>query len=352
MKGIDIGSLFKKLLQSFNNEHPFVVYRYPNSKKIRGIFQKTTTIYYTSDYKEPGFIFAPFDSSKKTVLFPLSNSDFYESDFSPREIKIDQRKSVIPSFTNSSEKAYVKLIQKGIDFLEESQSKKVVLSRALVLNYHNSPVLEIFKKALIHYPNALVYIWYHPLIGLWMGASPEQLVHVENSKFTTMALAGTQSYRCSLDVTWTDKEKYEQQLVTDYIVNKLDQKLKYSEVKTIKAGNLVHLCTLISGSIHSQFSLKTLIEKLHPTPAVCGLPQDKAKLFILKNENYNREFYTGFLGEIHLFNSASVYVNLRCMQVFTEKIKIYIGGGITKESIPINEWQETVEKSKVMLQLL
>lgn len=112
---------------------------------------------------------------------------------------------------------------------------------------------------------------------------------------------------------------------------------------------------------------------MHPTPAVCGLPKDISKAFILKNENYNREFYTGFLGELNIKerksrnvnrhniendayasvkNVSNLYVNLRCMQLVNNHAIVYIGGGITKDSIPEKEWEETVSKSQVIKSIL
>ncbi|WP_313791385.1 chorismate-binding protein [Lacinutrix neustonica] len=112
---------------------------------------------------------------------------------------------------------------------------------------------------------------------------------------------------------------------------------------------------------------------MHPTPAVCGLPKATAKQFILENENYKREFYTGFLGELNcqertsrntnrrnvennaynLVNTVSnLYVNLRCMQLSDVQASIYVGGGITKDSMPKKEWEETVNKAETMKKVL
>ncbi len=91
---------------------------------------------------------------------------------------------------------------------------------------------------------------------------------------------------------------------------------------------------MISGEISVENS--TLIKKLHPTPAVCGLPLESSKEFILKNENYKRTYYTGFLGELNLTkenkNTSELFVNLRCMEIKNSSAFIFVGGGITKES--------------------
>ena len=179
-----------------------------------------------------------------------------------------------------------------------------------------------------------------------------------------MALAGTQEYKGCLDVIWENKEKEEQQIVTDFIIENikpLAEHIKISEVETVRAGNLLHLKTMVSARIKTgKLNLKEIISDLHPTPAVCGFPKLKAKQFILKHEHYNREFYAGYLGELNYEKRAyavtkkctQLYVNLRCMQIKDNKALVYVGGGITKESDSEKEWDETVSKSMVIKSIL
>ncbi|WP_374958131.1 chorismate-binding protein, partial [Gilvibacter sp.] len=78
-----------------------------------------------------------------------------------------------------------------------------------------------------------------------------------------------------------------------------------------------------------------------------------AKEFILQNEGYNREFYTGFLGPVNENGaSASLMVNLRCMKIENNTARIFVGGGITIGSQPADEWQEIQNKMQTMLQVL
>ncbi len=345
-------TIFNKITKALKGSLPFTVYRHPQEDQIKGFFQKNDKIYYTDTYKESGFVFAPFDDVKSAVLFPVEESEVFTSHFQEDDLVVTPPKDSFSSVTEQEKKNHIDLIQKGIYFLKTTKNKKVVLSRKLQLERSDFELLVTFKKLLSAYKNAMVYVWFHPKVGLWMGATPETLLRVKGDKFSTMALAGTQLYSGSLKVIWQDKEKLEQQFVTDYIVEKLKNNVTVSDVKTIKAGSLVHLCTNISGNLSQQFSLKNLIKLLHPTPAVCGFPQQEAKVFILDNEHYSREFYTGFLGEMNIDGTSSLFVNLRCMQVLTSSIVIYVGGGITIDSHPKKEWEETVAKSNVMLKVL
>ena len=322
---------------------------------IKGFFQKNDDLYYSKNYSESGFVFAPFDNAKQSILFPLSKSEICTTTLS--DISKDESNSNFRLNSNSTnEKSnFVSLVQKGVQFLKTTGVKKVVLSRKEIINTSHFNTKETFKKLLMNYRNAIVYVWFHPKIGLWLGATPETLLKVKDDAFTTMALAGTQLYHGSLEVDWQHKEKQEQQFVTDFIINNLSNSLVItgvSEPHTVRAGNLLHLCTRIKGKLSRQFSLHQLIGLLHPTPAVCGLPKIESKLFILENEQYDREYYTGFLGELNIESESNLYVNLRCMQVLSNEISVYVGGGITVDSIPEKEWKETEAKSEVMLKAL
>ena len=160
-----------------------------------------------------------------------------------------------------------------------------------------------------------------------MGATPEILIEGSTKKYTTVSLAGSKTLD---NINWKEKELDEQRFVTNYIKEKLEsESINYqfnSSPETVNAGNIVHLKTTFN--IQTNKAPLELANLLHPTPAVCGLPQKKAQDFILKNEGYNREFYTGFLGIINN-RSCSLFVNLRCMQLFKNENWLYVGGGIT-----------------------
>jgi isochorismate synthase len=193
-----------------------------------------------------------------------------------------------------------------------------------------------------------------------MGATPEQLLKVNNNTFETIALAGTQKETVSNEVIWHTKEKEEQQYVTDYIVTKLEKvasEVIVSKPYSIKAGSIWHIKTDISGVLNSGSSLQEVVRLLHPTPAVCGFPKDKSKAFILENENYDRTFYTGYLGELNSgFStdtiSSHLFVNLRCMEILDSQANLYMGCGITKDSVPEKEWEESINKSVTMKKVL
>ncbi|HMB99980.1 MAG TPA: chorismate-binding protein [Flavobacteriaceae bacterium] len=371
---------FESIQNHFNSELPFVVYRKPNEAEIKALLQNDDRFHSVKDFSETGFVFAPFDTDEDTVLIPFNQSNYITSSavipaWSLSEVEMNAGiHSITIKDSSEAKEHHTNLVKKAIEKINSGALDKVVVSRKESITLHETNPLNTFKRLLEAYPTAFVYCWYHPKVGLWLGASPETLLRVEGNQFTTMALAGTKDYNGDLDVVWGQKEKDEHQLVVDFIVDNLNAfcyEAKTFETETVKAGNILHLKTKIIGKFSVE--LKDILKELHPTPAVCGQPKEEAKEFILENENYKREFYTGFLGELNLIHKinrnpnrrnlennaystvkkvSNLYVNLRCMQLRSEQAIIYVGGGITKDSIEEDEWEETVSKTKVMKKVL
>jgi len=190
--------------------------------------------------------------------------------------------------------------------------------------------------------------------GTWLGASPELLVSVANNKFKTVALAGTLPYLPDVNiksVAWTQKEIEEQALVCRYIIScfKKIRLREYEEQgpKTTVAGNVMHLKTEYEVDMQATNFPQlgsVMLKLLHPTSAVCGMPLDKALEFLKENEGYQRQFYSGYLGPVNINKESQIFVNLRCMQIFAEKIRLYAGAGVTADSIAEQEWTETEMK--------
>lgn len=351
---IQLSNLFDKIKIAFEQKHAFVVYSKPHETSVKAQFLSDDKIITPHDFKESGFVFAPFDAKNSAIFFPLSNSEFFESEIIDHS-QTDKNNKSFTENTSVEKKKHLNIVASAIEAINTNTFKKVVLSRKEEVKISNFDLIQTYQLLLQKYPSAMVYCWFHPEIGLWMGATPELFCKVENNYFSTVALAGTQLVDENKTAIWTAKEQIEQQLVTDFIVNELKeeiQNLKISTPYSVKAGHLWHIKTDIEAKISAESTLQKIIQKLHPTPAVCGFPKNAAKDFILQNEGYNREFYTGYLGEINLNTCTELFVNLRCMKIMDKNISIFVGGGITKDSIPEKEWDETVAKAFTMKKVL
>ncbi|WP_179345181.1 chorismate-binding protein [Winogradskyella ursingii] len=370
---MDSNSFFNQLEIQYAKKLPLVVYSRPINSIIKCWLQKDDALYTTENFSESGFVFAPFDLNNDTILLPQEKCEHHTLEVS--NLKTENKNQAVQT-SNGKKSEHIHLVSKGIDIIESGNLDKVVLSRFETKDLENANPVKLFKRLFNTYKNAMVYCWYHPKVGLWIGATPELLFKVEGKRLTTISLAGTKPFIENKAPNWASKETVEQQIVTDYITKQIEpytHSVSISELETVRAGNLIHLKTRVISTIKDDTDLKSIIDVLHPTPAVCGFPKEKAKQFIIENENYDRNYYTGFLGELNLKESKSrntnrrnvennayssvkiqsnFYVNLRCAEIKDNKAFIYVGGGITKDSNPENEWEETVNKTKTILKVL
>jgi len=346
--------MFNKIKNALDTKTPFVVYAKPNKQEINGLFQKDNSLNYLDDFSKTGFVLAPFDCTQKSIFIPFEKSDFFQE--KPTGSFSEKLNSLDIIYSENDKNQFENLVKEMISEINKGEISKMIASRTEDFLLDNLDVSRVYTKMFYNYTNTFRYCFYHPKIGIWLGATPEKLLSVEKNIFQTMAFAGTQKFEGKTDVIWQEKEKEEQQIVTDFIVETLNSETNKIEVSTpftTKAGTLLHIQTDIKAELKNDFSLKKIIEKLHPTPAVCGFPKDLSKEFILEKEGYNRSFYTGFLGELNFTDNktSELYVNLRCMAIENSRVRFYIGCGITKDSDPEKEFFETVNKSVTMKSL-
>ncbi len=350
---MDFNNLIERISQQYEHKQPFVVFSSENSETITCYCQNNETLYCDASLSKNGFVLAPFDCRLQSYLIAEDESERLETRLKPSEINT---KSITVSEFEEAKKSYQEFVRQTIDTIRKGEASKIVVSRKKEFPLSNFSIESLVERLFSAYPTAFRYIWYHPKTGIWCGATPETLVDIKKSEFKTMALAGTQPYS-SGEIVWRKKELEEQHFVTVAILGNLQgiiEDVQVSEVRSHRAGSLLHLCTDISGKIEKEHgSLSKVAQALHPTPAVCGTPRNFARDFIIKNEGYAREYYTGFIGPIaDGGTSATLMVNLRCMKIENGKASIYVGGGITADSVPEEEWIETQNKMQTMLQVL
>ncbi|MFC5270413.1 chorismate-binding protein [Adhaeribacter terreus] len=338
-----------------------------------------------------GFIMHPFSVSEKNKPYFLKADLLFEADLKAEEISGDDLTSspladdffsalkaalqtpetdtkwhIADSETNATPRAgFEELVENAIHFIKKSETEKIVPSRAAEkhLPPHFSPV-NGFLKLTQQYPLAFVSLVSAPEIGTWLGASPEILVQKDrNNIFKTMALAGTQklvSGQNAADAIWRQKEIEEQSMVVRYIIScfKKIRLREYVETgpRTAVAGNLLHLRSDFCVNLNEQTDFPTLtsdmLHLLHPTSAVCGQPKAAALAFLNKHENYDRRYYSGYLGPVNVNAETAVFVNLRCLELRQNEAILYAGAGVTQDSDPQKEWLETELKMQTVAKAL
>jgi len=348
---------------------PFAIYRLPETNEDVLICQKNKEVGEIDiiDINEfSGFVVAPFKCARTGMGF-LIKPDFV--------IKGEEKSESFARFLTESEDviisdisidnhvisrhAYLNNTEYVINLLQKEQLHKVVFSRVIA-----SPLQPDFSAGAFYaqltddYPEAFVYLFHIPNQGTWAGATPESLLSLEDHQASTMSLAGTRPYHP--DTThdpWSEKDTKEQSYVSQFIGNLLSEigiaNYQVSQPTSKRAGHLEHRLTQFTIPI-DELSDKTgkIIMGLHPTPAVCGLPKGDAYHLIMRAEQHDRRFYTGFLGPWNLNQKSHLFVNLRCAEIGTDTFNLYVGGGLTAESVAEREWDETVLKSQTLMSVM
>lgn len=247
---------------------------------------------------------------------------------------------------------YNKAFDAFIGELASGSFQKLVLTRNTKKQLpENFDYLDVFENACNKYPDQMVCMWHSPATSSYICATPEIMLRGKGNKYTTVSLAGTMPNNS--DVIWSNKNKEEQEIVSDYIRNVLkDCNISFSESgpHTVSAGNIKHLKTIFEFNLNNDNKLK-LLSALYPTPAISGFPKE-AKNFILKNEGYDRDYYSAIIGPMGIEDETDLYINLRTAKIKDGFYYPYAGGGILKSSNVDEEWMETEVKMKTICDII
>lgn len=336
----------------------FALYRLPQERHpymIRAVQEEVRCI---DDLEalngQSGFVIAPFDISPRHPVVCIETTD------TPRQIELP---SVAPSTpkTDGGPSRCTEEYRKGFglfaEALHDRRFSKLVLSRCIDMEKGEGfSLFDTYANACATYPDAYVFVCYTPQTGVWLGSTPEIILSGEGNTWNVVALAGTQPLRNGcLPQEWSDKNREEQEFVAAYIrdiLNRSGHSVSSRGPYTVQAGALAHLKTEFHFRTDDNRHIGTLLKELHPTPAVCGLPKTEARDFILRNEGYDRGYYSGFVGMLSPATRTDLYVNLRCMNITHTSLRLYAGGGLVPSSELDDEWTETENKLATMRNII
>ncbi|MDL1914240.1 MAG: hypothetical protein FDW93_06945 [Bergeyella sp.] len=303
------------------------------------------TVLYTTDhcFSHCSVRFFSFDLKAKAsfsgLITPLSPKDFMETKWTTENVYSDTLKETKTEYLNR--------VLETKNYIQKHQLEKLVLARKKIVSAPQLDIKKTFLNLCKLYPSAFVYLFSYQG-DLWIGAFSEILgkYNKKTQIFMTMSLAGT----IGLKEVWSEKEILEQESVSKYIHHTLEAfsgNIQKSAPYDHLSGNIKHLCT--DFSVHLSLpEIPSLIQKLHPTPAVCGFPKDISLKGLHTLENFDREYYAGY-SQIDTPDYLYYFVNLRCAKIYKNSLVLYLGGGITPLSNPEKEWQETERKANGLL---
>jgi menaquinone-specific isochorismate synthase len=251
----------------------------------------------------------------------------------------------------------------AIHAIQSRTIDKVVLARDL--NGSATEAIDprsILRNLAAEYPST----WCFSIAGL-VGATPELLLRLNRAMVTSRVLAGTISktgddekdlaLAASLARSSKDLEEHE------YAVRSVAESLAPFCTSTnvpdspfvLHLANVMHLATDVTGAISegpTHVDVFAILEKLHPSAAVCGTPTDTAAKVIADLEGMSRGRYAGPVGWIDARGDGELGIALRCGQIENQEIRLFAGCGIVAGSNPQRELAESQAKFAPMLNAL
>ena len=351
----------------------YAIYRLPHEDHATIIRQKAGDPVELNSLTElngkKGFVVAPFEVKGDQPVVLIQGE--------PERVSLDNKNGFLDNkngFLDNKNIRNISLsdINKGADYykidfatyhsqLENGNFRKIVLARCAD---EEMPMgvekMDLFYKACEMYPRLFIALVETPQTGCWLTATPEILLDGKAHDWRTIALAGTMKLEGDQlngegeTLTWSTKNIQEQRIVATYITECLEQftgDFREEGPRTVRAANLVHLRSDFTFKLADNDHIGDVLQALHPTPAVCGLPKREAFNFIVKNEHTPRRYYSGFMGPLNM-DDTHLYVSLRCMNIEGNKCHLYAGGGLLKDSTEEQEWQETEAKMETMKRLI
>ncbi len=339
---------------------PFAVYAMPGDNEFRFMASMPDS--------DTGNNRVDFDEDEFFGINFFNNEEEYLAGVKPRLsasdiLGLDGVKTVLPSGSlpmghlSTPRLLYIHRLKSVIAALKRSATgDKTVVSR-LVSVFSRIDLCDVARCYFGMFPETFRYICFTQEIGLWLGATPEVLLEHDPASHTwrTMSLAGTRRVALVHPTGWDEKNITEHDIVTRYIVRTLEQHgldCSVSVQRELGYGEIEHLCNDITASGETEAA--DLLYALSPTPAVAGYPLDRAIDMIDMTEMHSRHCYGGFLC-VKSRDGMHAFVNLRCAHVsrLLDGLwhwNIYAGGGVTRDSDPAVEWDETEAKCRRLLE--
>jgi isochorismate synthase len=307
----------------------------------------------------------PFDNNQESCLKFYKNYLKEPKTEQPATTKIPDL-AIKSNRRITSEQHFKAIVGKALQAFKQQDLQKIVLSQSLEVELQQSlNPLHLAQRLIDKNPSAYTFVVPVGNAQILVGASPELLLSRHGNKVVSNPLAGSarrsddeqQNLKHIAHLQQSPKDNHEHRFVVDNIARNLAPyccNLTISEQPHIlRTSSMLHLSSLFNGQLRTDApDALNLALNLHPTPAVCGTPTQKAKQFILDNEGYDRHFYTGLVGWMDAQGNGEWVVTIRCGLLSEGCMRLYAGAGIVEGSDADAEWRETESKLGTMLHVL
>ena len=303
--------------------------------------------------------------SKKYTQIQNELNSLYNNNFNIKKKNNIKKSSLrINIKSNTSKSSFLNMVKKAKNFIKIGDIFQVVLSQRFEAKLSKDPI-DIYKKLRVTNPSPFMFFFNFPDFQI-IGASPEILVRLRDNKITVRPIAGTRPR----GKNYTQDKFYEKDLLNDK--KELSEHLmlldlgrndagKVSKINTVKVtesftierySHVMHIVSNVTGVYNNKYSkFKSLLAGF-PAGTVSGAPKIRAMEIIDQLEKTKRKVYAGGIGYFSANGEFDTCIALRTAMVKNKKFYVQAGAGIVADSIPLKEYEETVNKAKALINAL
>ena len=326
---------------------------YDNLKKeiffINNVFKDEKIVNYQKKYEE-----IKLSLFRLTIQASINNID----------IKKHQKREVIKVRSNTSKNRFLSMVNKAKKYIKLGDIFQVVLSQRFEAKLTKKPI-DIYKKLRVTNPSPFMFFFNFSDFQI-IGASPEILVRLRDNKITVRPIAGTrprgktkkEDRFYEKDLLRDKKELSEHLMLLDLGRNDAGKVSKINSVKVTESfiierySHVMHIVSNVVGEYNKKFSkFKSLLAGF-PAGTVSGAPKIRAMEIIDELEISRRKVYAGGIGYFSANGEFDTCIALRTAVAKNKKFYVQAGAGIVADSKPINEYKETVNKAKALINAL
>ena len=303
--------------------------------------------------------------SKKYAQVQNELNSLYNNNFNIKKRNNIKKSSLrINIKSNTSKSSFLNMVKKAKNFIKIGDIFQVVLSQRFEAKLSKDPI-DIYKKLRVTNPSPFMFFFNFPDFQI-IGASPEILVRLRDNKITVRPIAGTRPR----GKNYTQDKFYEKDLLNDK--KELSEHLmlldlgrndagKVSKINTVKVtesftierySHVMHIVSNVTGVYNNKYSkFKSLLAGF-PAGTVSGAPKIRAMEIIDQLEKTKRKVYAGGIGYFSANGEFDTCIALRTAMVKNKKFYVQAGAGIVADSVPLKEYEETVNKAKALINAL
>jgi anthranilate synthase component 1 len=263
--------------------------------------------------------------------------------------------------SNFDQPQFEQAVNRCVEYIQAGDVFQVVLSQRLEVEFHDDP-FELYRTLRIVNPSPFMFFLRTRATTL-IGSSPEIMCRVMNRRVTVRPLAGTRRRGATLEEDRTlaeelladPKERAEHVMLVDLGRNDVGRIAKYGTVKLDdvmvieRYSHVMHITSNVSGDLADGKDAFDALRACLPAGTVSGAPKVRAMQIIDELEPHRRGPYAGAVGYIDYGGNMDTCIALRTIVLHGTKAYVQAGAGIVADSVPANEYQETLNKARGLL---